>query len=621
MTQPFLHDGSVALAAPVQAWGDHHGESSGQGVRGVFVGDERIASRLTHTVVGRTLEHTATTEPGGGRTTYHWVVRAPELGVDPAAVLRVERTACVDGLAEDLVLVTSATHAVDLTLQVRLQPDASAMEGVKQGGPDQPLQAGGLTWSWRDETTSVTLDPGTAQVTVEGSAFVLTWQVSLPARGDVRVGWRLTAHDSGAPFVGSTGPRLQAPAAADPRLQQVVSASWADLNALLLAERVHPEEAFLAAGAPWFLTLFGRDSLLAARLLVRHHPQLARTTLVTLARRQGVADNPYTEEQPGKILHEVRRTGIGADDASADLRLPPEYYGTIDATCLWVMLLGDLADAGEDVSDLYPALDRALGWMERQVAADDRGFLAYVDHLGTGLTNQGWKDSGDSVSFADGRQAEAPIALVEVQGYAHAAALVGARLLTARGDEAGAARWRSWAADLAARFRTAFWVEDADGRYPALALDGQGVAVDGCASNMGHLLGTGILSAEETALVVARLVTPEMFSGYGIRTMSTRNAAYWPLSYHVGSVWSHDTAIAVDGMLREGYTAEARLIARGLLRAAEGFGGRLPELFGGQPAPASGTEDGVWPPHPYPASCRPQAWAAASVAVLLRALG
>ncbi|HHU39187.1 MAG TPA: amylo-alpha-1,6-glucosidase, partial [Propionibacterium sp.] len=167
---------------------------------------------------------------------------------------------------------------------------------------------------------------------------------------------------------------------------------------------------------------------------------------------------------------------------------------------------------------------------------------------------------------------------------------------------------------MADRFRAAFWVSDAEGRYPALALDAAKRPVDGCASNMGHLLGTGILSDEEKAIVVARLVAGDMFSGYGIRTMSTTNAGYWPLSYHVGSVWTHDTAVCVDGMLREGFTDEARRVAAGLVRAASGFDDRLPELFGGHGA------DTVWPPVPYPASCRPQAWAAASAAVILRAL-
>lgn len=334
-----------------------------------------------------------------------------------------------------------------------------------------------------------------------------------------------------------------------------------------------------------------------------------------------------TAEQPGKILHEVRRAPLVLHEAHTDgpetvVTIPPEYFGTIDATCLWIMLLGDLADAGHDVSEFDAALDAALEWLAEHADADGDGLLEYRDESGSGLANQGWKDSGDSIRFADGSQADAPIALAEVQGYAHAAALVGSRALAARGDEAGARRWRTWASDLAARFRARFWVSDAVGRYPALALDAAKRPVDGCASNMGHLLGTGILDADEAATVVARLTGPDMFSGYGIRTMSTTNAAYWPLSYHVGSVWTHDTAWCIDGMRREGHLDAARTVASGLLRAAAGFDDRLPELFGGHPAPGhtGGGEPVCWPPHPYPASCRPQAWAAASAAVILDAL-
>ena len=174
---------------------------------------------------------------------------------------------------------------------------------------------------------------------------------------------------------------------------------------------------------------------------------------------------------------------------------------------------------------------------------------------------------------------------------------------------------RAWAAAMKERFRGAFWCEDEQGRYPALALDAQKRPVDGVSSNIGHLLGTGILDADEQRVVVERLLDPTMFSGYGIRTLSTTNGAYWPLRYHAGSVWSHDTGIVIDGMLRDGFTEEAAQVAEGLLTAAEGFDYRLPELFGGWSA------EEVWPPVPYPASCRPQAWAATSVVPVARALG
>jgi glycogen debranching enzyme len=361
--------------------------------------------------------------------------------------------------------------------------------------------------------------------------------------------------------------------------------------------------------------MFGRDSLIAARMLLPVDRSLAEGTLRALAARQGTKVDEETAEQPGKILHEVRRTEVSHD--SEGFHLPPVYYGTIDATPLWISLLHDAWRAGmpeAEVAALLDNLEAALRWLGDYGDSDGDGFLEYLDTTGHGLANQGWKDSGDSIRWHDGSIAEGPIALCEVQAYAYEAALDGAALLDAFGRPGGD-QWRAWAAAMKERFRAAFWCEDEQGRYPALALDAEKRPVDGVSSNIGHLLGTGILDPAEQRLVVDRLLDPTMFSGYGIRTLSTTNGAYWPLRYHAGSVWSHDTAIVVDGMLRDGFTEEAARVAEGLLRAAEGFDYRLPELFGGQPA------DEVWPPVPYPASCRPQAWAATSVVPVARALG
>ena len=261
---------------------------------------------------------------------------------------------------------------------------------------------------------------------------------------------------------------------------------------------------------------------------------------------------------------------------------------------------------------LLPAAEAALTWMAGAADSDGDGFLEYSDTSGRGLTNQGWKDSGDSIRFADGRIADGPVALAEVQGYAYEAALAGAALLDAFGRP-DAERWRGYSEELAERFRAHFWVHDDRGGYPALALDGGKRPVDAVASNMGHLLGTGILSRDESALVADRLVAPAMFSGFGLRTMSSEAGGYSPLSYHCGSVWPHDTAIAVHGLLRSGFPTHATLLAEGLLAAGAAFGGRLPELFGGFAA------DDVGVPVPYPASCRPQAWSAAAAVVVLQA--
>ncbi|MDR0359248.1 MAG: amylo-alpha-1,6-glucosidase, partial [bacterium] len=391
----------------------------------------------------------------------------------------------------------------------------------------------------------------------------------------------------------------------DPRVPSLLIRSLADADALRMAVPQAPRDVFLAAGAPWFLTLFGRDSIWAARLLLPFGWQLAAGTLRALAAFQGHRADTETAEAPGKIPHELRRFGI--------------YYGTIDATPLWICLLHDAWRWGmpeAEVAALLPALRAALEWMRDWGDSDGDGLLEYIDDSGHGLANQGWKDSGDSVRFADGKIAAAPVALCEVQGYAHEAALRGADLLSAlgAGGAGEAARWREWAAGLAAAFRAAFWVADATGSYPALALDAEKRPVDSLTSNIGHLLGTGLLSRAEEALVAGRVVAPDMDSGFGLRTMSARNGGYNPLSYHCGSVWSHDTAIVLRGLFRSGHASAATTLADGLLAAASGFGWRLPELYSGQ-----ARADAPWPT-PYPAACRPQAWSAAAAGALVQAL-
>jgi hypothetical protein len=358
-----------------------------------------------------------------------------------------------------------------------------------------------------------------------------------------------------------------------------------------------PDDAFLAAGSPWFFTLFGRDSIWAARLLLPFGWELAAGTLRALAAFQGRTVDPRTAEAPGKIPHELRRGGS-------------LYYGSIDATPLWICLLHDAWRWGmpdEQVRVLLPSLRAALKWMRDHGDADGDGFLEYIDESGgRGLANQGWKDSGDSVRFADGSIASPPVALCEVQGYAHEAAVRGADLLDHFGEPDGG-RWREWAGGLAAKFRESFWVDG----YPALALDADKRRVDSLTSNIGHLLGTGLLTAPEEAMVAERLSGDDMDSGFGLRTMSARDGGYNPLSYHCGSVWTHDTGIVVRGLFRSGHVKTGASLADGLLRAAAAFGWRLPELYSGDAGPR---------PVPYPAACRPQAWSAASIGAVIQGL-
>jgi len=315
-------------------------------------------------------------------------------------------------------------------------------------------------------------------------------------------------------------------------------------------------------------------------------------------------------------MHELRAGTLTIPGEGVSL--PPLYYGTVDATALWIVLLHEAWQWGipeDEVEALLPNLEAALAWMRDYGDADGDGFLEYSDTSGHGLANQGWKDSGDSIQWRDGQLAEGPIALCEVQAYAYQAAIGGAELLEHFGRP-GSGEWRTWAATLKDRFAAEFWVSSADGDYPAVALDVHKQRVDTVTSNIGHLLGTGLLTDDQSALVARRLASPELNSGYGLRTMSTESAGYWPLSYHGGSVRAHDTAIAIQGLGRAGFPAEAASLIDGLLAAASGFDYRMPELHAGYTA----TSESV--PVPYPAACRPQAWAAAAaVAVLGTTLG
>jgi glycogen debranching enzyme len=354
------------------------------------------------------------------------------------------------------------------------------------------------------------------------------------------------------------------------------------------------------------MTLFGREIKMAARMLLPVGTGPAAGTLHVLAPRQGTRVDQASAEAPGKILHELRRQEFVLADG---LRLPAAYYGTIDATPLWISLLHDAWRWGlpeAQVGELLPHLEAALGWL----AGHGDDFLAYRDTTGHGLANQGWKDSGDAVRFHDGRQAEPPIALAEVQGYAHRAALDGAALLDAFGRPGGD-RWRQYAATLAERFRAAFWL---DAGYPALALDRDGRPVDSLTSNIGHLLGTGLLDTAEERAVATALGGEAMSGAYGLRTMSALDGGYAPLSYHCGSVWAHDTTIVAAGLARAGFGAEAAVLIDGLLTAAEAFGYRLPELHAGDARAALSR------PMPYPAACRPQAWSAAAAVLLTQAV-
>lgn len=619
--QPLLHDLLAAVQAPTQMWSGRDGQVRPHGAQGVFHGDTRVLSRVVVRVGGAEPEAVSAGPDGVGGAHVVALTRAVDgPGADPTARLDRYRRVRPGRVEERLVLSCSTAEPVRARTELVVVADATPMEHVK-GGLDVVPVAGSAEPAWRSgDAVSAHLVAPDAAVSGTGTAadpWVLAWDLEVRTGEPVEVEWAVECEEVGAVV---RAPAMRAPewsvprvVADDSRLAPLVAQALDDLASLRLTAEGSPDDVFLAAGAPWFFTLFGRDSLWAARMLLPLGTDLAAGTLRTLARRQGTATVPGTAEQPGKILHEVRRAA--AEHPGEGLALPPVYYGTVDATPLWVTLLHDAWRWGMDPADveaLLPTAEAALGWMTDHGDADGDGFLEYVDESGRGLANQGWKDSGDSVQWRDGRLATGPIALCEVQGYAHEAALAGADLLDAFGRP-GADRWRAWAADLAARFRERFWVRSSDGDYPGIALDRDKDVVDTLTSNAGHLLGTGILAPDEEAAVAVRLAGRDMDSGRGLRTMSAESSGFWPLRYHGGAVWPHDTAIVVGGLARAGQSALAASLTDGLLRAAEDVDYRMPELWSGDaPTDAPRTV-------PYPAACRPQAWSAASAVALVGA--
>ncbi|NYD74748.1 glycogen debranching N-terminal domain-containing protein [Leifsonia soli] len=623
--QPLLHDSVVVLTAPSQAWSAADGRIDGHGIHGFYHSDIRVLDRALLAVGGATPEHIATASPAAASTVFTALARGiDDATADPRVRIDQRRTVDAGALGERIVVRNALGDDLRTTVEVDLRADFTPMQKVKAGltGSEHPVT---LERSEND-TVVIGSGPVTARVSAAGAAIAidgprvtLRWEIEVPAHGDAVVEWSTTVDDPSAVVAGAEPSQEWSAFRAstgDSRLSSWLDRAIADLQALRMSTVEHPDDVFLAAGAPWFFTLFGRDSIWAARMLLPLGHEIAASTLRVLAQYQGTETVAETAEQPGKIMHELRPGALVIPGEG--VVLPPLYYGTVDATALWVCLLHDAWRWGmprDEVEALLPHLEAALAWMRDDGDSDGDGFLEYIDTTGHGLANQGWKDSGDSIQWRDGTLADGPIALCEVQGYAYEAAVGGAALLDAFGRPGGD-DWRLWAAELKQRFADEFWIADPAGAYPAVALDAAKRKVDTVTSNIGHLLGTGILDEEQAALVARRLVSPELSSGYGLRTMSTDSGGYWPLSYHGGSVWAHDTAIAITGLARDGFRTEAAQLSDGLLAAAAGFGYRMPELHSGDSAAESSA------PIPYPAACRPQAWsAAAAVAVLSARLG
>lgn len=371
------------------------------------------------------------------------------------------------------------------------------------------------------------------------------------------------------------------------------------------------DRSYIAAGVPWFDTLFGRDSVLAAMMSLAIKPELARDILRCLARLQGTVTDDSSEEEPGKIVHETRR----CETANTGEVIFGRYYGSIDSTPLFVLLAAEYYRWTADIGlmrELRPAIDAALGWMDRFGDLDGDGYLEYRKRAPGGLDNQGWKDSWDAIMAEDGQLLKPPIALVEVHGYAYAAKQAIADVYEAMSETSRAEELRLEAAALRKRINSDFWLPE---DYYGLALDADKNLARVLTSNAGQLLWSGAPTKAKARRQIGRLMLNDMYSGWGIRTLSSGERRYNPMGYHVGTIWPHDNALIAAGFKRYGAEAELNELATGLCDAAFSFPYyRLPELFSGAPRSAHHT------PVPYPVACRPQAFAAAALPFLLTSI-
>jgi glycogen debranching enzyme len=599
---------------------------------GLYAEDTRYLSRLELRLDGARPLHLNTTVRDDGSVLAVELMnpdiqRGDRIAVPKGSVHLLRRKLLRDGICHEQVrLANHGLEPVELTLELSFDADFADLFEVR-GTPRQRrgvrrppvVEADALVFAYdgvdgQARATRVRFDdlptemgPGGVRYRVRlapSEAVALQWEIVLQRPGvspalslaydDARRlhEVRLVERSNGCCRLASSNPML------DRWLQRSAS----DLDMLTTALPTGP---YPYAGVPWYCTTFGRDALITAHQCLWLRPELARGTLAFLASTQATERDPATDAEPGKILHEAR-----ASEMALTREVPfARYYGSVDATPLFVVLAAAYWRRSADdefMRGLWPHVQAAMRWIEEYGDRDGDGFVEYARESGDGLIQQGWKDSHDSVFHADGRMAAPPIALCEVQGYAYAARIAAAGLAQMMGDEAAASRWQDQAEALRAQFLQRFWSEGL-GMY-ALALDGSKQRCEVASSNAGHALWSGIAAPEHAARIAARLLEPDLFSGWGVRTLGTGEVRYNPMSYHNGSIWPHDNALICEGLARYGQVDAALALLGAAFDTSLHFDdARLPELFCGFPRRAG---EG---PTRYPVACSPQAWAAGAV--------
>ena len=601
---------------------------------GLFSFDTRFLSRWVLTIDGQRLNSLSTDDVHYFETRFFLVPGTGTVYVDSKLSV-IRRRAVGNGFQEQLTILNHDEEPVELTVRIDAGCDFADLFEVKdalqkKGTYDIRIENGGLVLGYQRETfiratrisSSVAGSVDKNGITFEPriephGAWTTTLDVVtvLPGENYVRTkqgmnGSRAASMEKGLHRWLADAPRVECDWDS---LRTTYRRSLVDLAALRFSPPIAGRHSLPAAGLPWFMTMFGRDSIFTSLQALPFTPELAATTLQALGSWQGTRVDDFRDEDPGRILHEMRYGELPAFEE----RPHSPYFGTADATPLYVVLLDEYERWTGD-THLVRALERearaALNWIDEYADLLGNGYIAYSRrNQETGLENQCWKDSWDSISYRDGRLPGFPRATCELQGYAYDAKMRGARLAREIWkDPEFADRLEREAADLKRRFNRDFWV--ADGKYFALALDENGDQVDALSSNIGHLLWSGIVDKSKAKAIAQHLLGPRLFSGWGVRTLAEGEGRYNPIGYHVGTVWPFDTSFIAWGLRRYGFKDEAAQIAAGILDAAECFGGRLPEAFGGYERSVTRY------PVQYPTACSPQAWSTGAPLLLLRTM-